>query len=699
VKGDSTRVPSRLERVERWLAWCAISTRGFRHSRDRCSRRTRDFAHLETIRKQILDLKMDAKQEEARSLTVAEYVAEALVSAGVTHVFGGHGGTVIPLINAICAHPNLEWIYMRNENSASLAAAAQAKLTGKLSCCVATSGPGATNLTTGLVAAAKDKVRVIAITGMKLSWKVDHADFQDCDQTDIFRSGGLQFSSTVMNKAAVVPLLRNAIAVAYEQHTAVHLAIPEDIQAETLIRQATGKGGQLFMNLHRLASVHPAGLRYGYDANSGDVESVCPRALKEAACVLNNARSPEQPRPRIIIGVGSMATGASEAILQLAEYLNAPIVTQLDAKGMVNESHPLVVGVLGIFGNPGLEAARTIVETSDLAICIGVSEAMELLAGHDGLQRRQMIQVEPDEIANAGFGWQAEAKLFGPVGTVLRALKIRLENSHSQKTNGKFTFPDGTEHFTPQSLRDASNASAQQAWDFFLSGRWKEQMPKVVGTYFGSLPTLVNLDEGDAPWKFKIDHEERPGFCHPMRVFNALGPMLKSDSTIAIDTGDSTLWASLALCLTGHQRVLVDLALGTMGYSICASIAAGVTNRDSQVVCIVGDGAIQMTIGELIVAKQMKLKHFLVIVVNNGLLGRVHYGWEGVQGDTIDVPDFVAVAKAYGGSGARISHPEEIAPVLEEGLGHEGLYLIEVMEDPAMKAPMVSISPDVDYFA
>eukprot|EP00894_Picocystis_sp_ML_P005237 jgi/Pico_ML_1/55754/g1399.t1 len=217
---------------------------------------------------------MDAKQEEARSLTVAEYVAEALVSAGVTHVFGGHGGTVIPLINAICAHPNLEWIYMRNENSASLAAAAQAKLTGKLSCCVATSGPGATNLTTGLVAAAKDKV-----------------------------------------------------------------------------------------------------------------------------------------------------------------------------------------------------------------------------------------------------------------------------------------------------------------------------------------------------------------------------------------------------------------------------------------VCIVGDGAIQMTIGELIVAKQMKLKHFLVIVVNNGLLGRVHYGWEGVQGDTIDVPDFVAVAKAYGGSGARISHPEEIAPVLEEGLGHEGLYLIEVMEDPAMKAPMVSISPDVDYFA
>ena len=99
--------------------------------------------------------------------TVAQVIAQALVDAGVRHVFGGHGAAVAPIISAICAHPDLRWICTRNENNASLAAAGMAKLTGGLACCVATSGPGATNLTTGLVDAAADFLPVLAITGLK----------------------------------------------------------------------------------------------------------------------------------------------------------------------------------------------------------------------------------------------------------------------------------------------------------------------------------------------------------------------------------------------------------------------------------------------------------------------------------------------------------------------------------------------------
>lgn len=94
---------------------------------------------------------------------VVDYVADVLVRQGVKNVFGGHGGAVIPLVGSIASHPGLNWVYMRNEQAASLAAAADAKLTGRLAVCVATSGPGASHLTTGLVDAlqvrASDRAR------------------------------------------------------------------------------------------------------------------------------------------------------------------------------------------------------------------------------------------------------------------------------------------------------------------------------------------------------------------------------------------------------------------------------------------------------------------------------------------------------------------------------------------------------------
>jgi thiamine pyrophosphate-dependent acetolactate synthase large subunit-like protein len=98
------------------------------------------------------------KQKLSRTFNGAEFLVHALVSAGVTHVFGGHGGAVVTLVDAIVAHPDIEWVYMRCEVNASQAASACAKLNpGKLGCCIATSGPGASHLISGLIDA--DQVR------------------------------------------------------------------------------------------------------------------------------------------------------------------------------------------------------------------------------------------------------------------------------------------------------------------------------------------------------------------------------------------------------------------------------------------------------------------------------------------------------------------------------------------------------------
>jgi glyoxylate carboligase len=109
---------------------------------------------------------------------VTDYVADVLVRQGVQSVFGGPGGAVLPLVTALSTRPDLRWVYMRNEQAASLAACADAKLSGRLGVCVATSGPGSSHLTTGLIDALQDRVPVLALTGTKSTSSVDLSEFQ-----------------------------------------------------------------------------------------------------------------------------------------------------------------------------------------------------------------------------------------------------------------------------------------------------------------------------------------------------------------------------------------------------------------------------------------------------------------------------------------------------------------------------------------
>ena len=113
-----------------------------------------------------------------------------------------------------------------------LYAAAHAKLHGSLGCCIATSGPGAAHLLSGLVDADQDRCPLVCITGLKSSDHVRYADFQDIDQASIFRMAGLAFSETVSDVGQLLPLTRNAFTVAISSNRCAHLAIPINIQQE-----------------------------------------------------------------------------------------------------------------------------------------------------------------------------------------------------------------------------------------------------------------------------------------------------------------------------------------------------------------------------------------------------------------------------------------------------------------------------------
>lgn len=168
--------------------------------------------------------------EEASDPNISEWIMNALADLGVRVVYGGHGGALVPLVNAVCSHPNLTWVCARNEHDAAEMAAAHAKLTGNLGVVIATSGPGATNLVTGLMEGLLDRVPMLAITGMKPTAQLGYAEFQDVNQGRLFAGAGIEWSKDAANPAGVIPLLRDAVTTAITKRTCAHLAIPVDIQ-------------------------------------------------------------------------------------------------------------------------------------------------------------------------------------------------------------------------------------------------------------------------------------------------------------------------------------------------------------------------------------------------------------------------------------------------------------------------------------
>ena len=270
-------------------------------------------------------------------VTVSDWVANAIADSGCYIVYGGHGGALVPLVDAVCKHPRLTWVYTRNEHDAATMAAAHAKVTGGLGVVIATSGPGATNLVTGLMEALLDGNSLLAITGLKPTAQLGYAEFQDVDQSRLFAGAGIEWSKNAASVSGVIPLLRDAVSTALYNRTCTHLAIPVDLQAAV-----------------SPLPIKPFCAAMAYLQMQAQHQTVDEDVLDDTACRLIGIAG--QARPRVIICVGLRACyvdGISDAILKLAEAINAPVLTRLDAKGAVDESHPLAFGVVGIHGKPG----------------------------------------------------------------------------------------------------------------------------------------------------------------------------------------------------------------------------------------------------------------------------------------------------------------------------------------------------------
>ena len=272
----------------------------------------------------------------------SEIVCESLLREGVDVVFGYPGGAILPFYDALWSYPQLRHILVRHEQAAAHAADGYSRVTGKVGVCVATSGPGATNLVTGIMGAKADSVPMVAITGQVARSSLGSEAFQECDICSIAASTTKK-TYMVMSAADLADTVREAFYIAQEGRPGpVLIDIPRDVQlelAEAEFPEVTAP-------------------------KTPEVSEEAMERLKEAARLINEAE-----RPLIISGHGVMTSGATKELLSLAERSGSPLSTPLLGLGRSPGGQPLSMGMLGMHG---MYWSNLSVDQADLIVGIGM---------------------------------------------------------------------------------------------------------------------------------------------------------------------------------------------------------------------------------------------------------------------------------------------------------------------------------------
>ena len=270
----------------------------------------------------------------------ADLVWRALEHAGADVAFGYPGGACLPLYDALPDHPRVHHVLVRHEQGAAHMADGYARATGRVGVCVATSGPGATNLVTGLACAYMDSIAMVAITGQVSTPLMGRDAFQETDVLGMV--GPITKHSFLVERAEdIEPTIHRAFAVARAGRPGpVVVDIPKDIQLGT----ATA----------RSRTTEVATSPGGADASE----------LDRAAALLAAAE-----RPLIIAGHGVRLARAHRELRALAERMDAPVVTTLLGIGALAEDHPLAAGMLGMHGSAN---ANRMVNDADVILGVGL---------------------------------------------------------------------------------------------------------------------------------------------------------------------------------------------------------------------------------------------------------------------------------------------------------------------------------------
>ncbi len=559
----------------------------------------------------------------------------SLLEEKVEVVFGYPGGSVITLYDVLPEFP-IRHVLVRHEQGAAHAADAYARVSGKVGVCFATSGPGATNLVTGLANAMMDSIPIIAVTGQVAVGSLGTDAFQEADLTGITLP--VTKHSYLVKKASDIPrVVKEAFHIAATGRPGpVLIDLPKDVQLAQC-------------EFHYPKAVDLPGYKPNYDAH--------PQQLQRAARAIAAS-----PRPVILAGGGVIASGASDVLTALARKASIPVVPTLMGLGAFPAGDPLFLGIAGMHGS--YVASRALHE-ADLLIAVGTRFSDRVTGPPKGFAPRARvihIDIDPAEIGK-------NVRVTLPiVADARRALEPLLE-----------LVPEG--------------GVARRPWLKELDD-WKAEAVRLVERNVargrrGAVTGTADLAAGDRPsGQSAFEKAARRRTLSPLEVMDRLGAWTRDHEAIVVtDVGQHQMWAAQRVPVDHPRAFVTSGGLGTMGFGLPAALGAKVARPDKPVVLVTGDGSFQMQLQQLATIRSENLD-VKVVIFNNGYLGMVRQ-WQDLFNDKRysavalgQWPDFCKLGEAYGLRAARATSTASLKKYLTETLECEGPALLECMVEP-----------------
>ncbi len=564
-------------------------------------------------------------------IKLTDYICNYLSKVGVTDVFMISGGGAMHLVDSVGKHPKLDYYCPHHEQAAAIAAEGYSRVSGKMGAVVVTSGPGGTNTLTGVIGQWLDSIPCLYLSG-QVKFETTIAS---CPELKLRQLGDQEINIVDLVK----PVTKYAVMVTDPKTIRYHL--------ERAIYLAThGRPGPVWLDipLNVQAAMIDEKILKPYDSKQDQLNIVGARAAgqlqKQVRQVIEKLR--QAKRPVIIAGHGIRLAQAQNEFLALAKALGVPVLSTFNGFDLIASDNSLFIGRIGTLGS---RAGNFALQNADLVLSIGsrnnirqVSYQWETYARH---AYKIFVDIDPKELKKP---------------TVKPSLGIAADA-------GEFII-----ELAKQFQRSTIGVNEKQLWGEWLD--WcqvrKERYPVVLPKY--------RISKAINPYNF-VD----------------LLTAQANEKTIAV-AGNGT--ACVALFQAGNvkagQRMFWNSGCASMGYDLPASIGAAVAGRaqgNREVICLAGDGSLQMNLQELQTMAFHKLPIKLFVLNNSGYIsirqtqdnffaGR-YCGCDESCG--VSTPDVVKVAKAFGLPAVRIEGSKNLNSKIKKVLAMKGPVVIEVV--------------------
>jgi pyruvate dehydrogenase (quinone) len=547
----------------------------------------------------------------------SDLLVDTLIDWGVDTVFGLPGDGINGIMEALRTRQNrIRFIQARHEESAAFIACAYAKWTGKIGCCLATTGPGGVHLLNGLYDAKFDRAPVLAITGLPYHDLMQTSTQQDIDHVRLFADVA-EHTAMITGAAQVEKAVALACRTALARRGVTHLAIPADVQEQAIDADTASPRNKA-----------PVGRAYAESPRVPDAAAVA-----EAVRILRQGR-------KILILAGQGALGAAVELDQIARLLGAPVAKALLGKAVLPDDHSHVTGGVGYLGARPSQQAMAACDT-----LLIVGSGFPYIEYYPPAGQAKVVQIDVDA-ARIGLRYPVDAAIVGDAALSLAALNAALAPA-----------------------TDLTFLNQAQAW--------KAEWLAALG---------AGADRAGLPMK-------------PQRVVRDLDARLADDAVITADCGHNTGLTAQYVQIRKGQAFGVSGTLASMGGGVPYAIAAALAFPGRQVVAVVGDGGLSMSLAELATCVRYRLP-VKVVVLNNQSLGQIR--WEQMMflgnpefGCDLQPIDFARVAEGMGLKAWRIEDPEDCGAALDAALAHDGPALIDAIVDK--DEPMLPPKRRPDY--